>query len=59
MILEFSAPRVLAISLAAAGLLGLLITVVATSQNSITVGVELARPPPGTRRQALLGIFLS
>ncbi len=59
MTLEFSAPRVHTLSLAGAGLLGLLIAVAATSQNSIAAGVELARPPPGTRRQALLGVFLS
>jgi hypothetical protein len=57
--LEFSAPRMLTLTLAEAGVFGLLHIVAATSQASIAARLEVARPPPATRRQALLGVFLS
>jgi hypothetical protein len=60
MTLEFSAPRVLTLALAVAGFLALLIITVAAEQIAPGLGrVEIARPPPATRRQALLGVFLS
>jgi hypothetical protein len=58
--LEFSAPRVLALALAVAGFLALLMTTIAVDQITWALGrVEIARPPPATRRQALLGVLLS
>ncbi len=59
MTLEFSAPRILALTLVDAGALVLVTNLAAMGQRSTKLGVELARPPPGTRRQALLGVFLS
>jgi hypothetical protein len=59
MTLEFCAPRILALALVAAGLLALVTSLAATGQRFPRLGIEIARPPPGTRRQALLGVFLS
>jgi hypothetical protein len=49
----------MALTLLGAGLLALFTTAVAAGQTSIRLGVEIARPPPAARRQALLGVFLS
>ena len=60
MTLEFSAPRVFALALATAGFLALLMITVAADQSASALGhVEIARPPPANRRQALLGVSLS
>jgi hypothetical protein len=60
MMLEFSAPRAMALTLLGAGLLVLFVTALAAVQTAMGVeSVETARPPPAARRQALLGVFLS
>ncbi len=59
MSLELSAPRAAALTLIAADVLALLASVAATSQRSPAIALQMARPPPARRRQALLGVFLS
>jgi len=60
MTLEFAAPRVMALALIVAGLLVIVFTVLAARHIVMRLGdVEIARPPPAARRQALLGVFLS
>jgi hypothetical protein len=59
MTLEFSAPRTMAPALVGAALLELPPTLANTGQRFAKLRVEMARPPPGVRRQALLGVFLS
>jgi hypothetical protein len=60
MTFEFWAPRVLMLVMAAVGFVAMLVTGLATGHNSMgRVEFENARPPPGLRRQALLGVFLS
>jgi hypothetical protein len=57
MTLEFSAPRTMALALVGAALLELPPTLANTGQRFAKLCVEMARPPPGMRRQALLGVF--
>jgi len=59
MTLEFSVPRVLALLLVGAALLAQLIEVAATGRPLLNLTAVPARAPPGSRRQALLGVFLS
>lgn len=59
MTLELSAPRTMALELVGAALLELPPTLANTGQRFAKRDVEMARPPPGMRRQALLGVFLS
>jgi hypothetical protein len=60
MTFEFSAPRVCALALATSGVPAVLAIIVGAHHNASRPGrVEIARPPPGIRRQALLGVFLN
>jgi hypothetical protein len=60
MTLVYSAPRAVALTVLGAGLLALFVTAVAAGNTSMRVGsLEIARPPPASRRQALLGVFSS